>query len=75
MKVIDEIEENVKNMYGSWTEYSRVIGKDKKNIKRQIASQIHRLNKILDPLSLEVSVKEILRSKTPSDLINQKNKA
>lgn len=64
--MIEELEKIIKERYGSWTEYSESIDMDKKNVKRYFKRNIDKLNEMLEPLGMELSIKEKVRVVSPS---------
>ncbi|NBC82834.1 MAG: hypothetical protein GVY19_05575 [Bacteroidetes bacterium] len=63
--MINELEKIIKDRYGSWTDYSESINMDKKNVKRYFARNIDKLNEMLEPLGVELSIKEKVRVISP----------
>jgi hypothetical protein len=65
--MIDYLDEIIKERYGSWTEYCEVVGKDKRNIKRYFERNISKLNELLQPLGVELTLKEKYNIKVPAE--------
>ncbi len=50
------IDNEVKKQFGSWTVFSKHMGKNHSNFKRTIEQNIDRLNSWINPLGLEIKI-------------------
>ena len=52
------LDKHIKKQFGSWAAYSRHIGKNPSNFKRTFLQNIAKINKWLEPLGLEIGIKD-----------------